>query len=153
MTEKENKLPNRYNLRVYAIITNSKHEMLVSDEFHFGEHFTKFPGGGLEFGEGLSDALKREFMEEFHLKIDVKNIFYVNDYFQLSSFNENDQLLSFYYFATFDEVENFTTSKTPVDLKKEGESLRWVDIATFDVKKMRFPIDQLVAEKLKSFQW
>ena len=54
-----------FNIRVYGILLNDRNEVLVSDECRNGYSFTKFPGGGLEFGEGLVDGLKREF-EHLH---------------------------------------------------------------------------------------
>ena len=43
----------QFNLRVYAFIINDKHEVLLSDEYEFGTFFTKFPGGGVKYGEGF----------------------------------------------------------------------------------------------------
>ena len=51
-------------IRMYGLVVNSKQEVLVSDEFELNMKMTKFPGGGLEFGEGLTDGLRREFREE-----------------------------------------------------------------------------------------
>ena len=45
--------------RTYGILINEKQEVLISDEFRFGRYFRKFPGGGVEKGEGILDALKR----------------------------------------------------------------------------------------------
>ena len=59
---------NLFNIRVYGILINDKKQVLVSDEFIRGSYYTKFPGGGLEFGEGTRDCLKREFKEEMNLK-------------------------------------------------------------------------------------
>ena len=53
-----------FNLRVYGILINEQNQLLVSDEYIRGMKITKFPGGGLEFGEGTRDCLKREFLEE-----------------------------------------------------------------------------------------
>ena len=50
-----------FNLRVYGILINEQNQLLVSDEYIRGMKITKFPGGGLEFGEGTRDCLKREF--------------------------------------------------------------------------------------------
>ena len=60
-----------FNVRVYGILIH-KENLLVSDEFIKGKLITKFPGGGLEFGEGTIDCVIREFMEELNLKIEVK---------------------------------------------------------------------------------
>ena len=54
----------KLNLRVYGLLLNNNGEVLLTDESRFGMEFTKFPGGGIELGEGISDCLKREFIEE-----------------------------------------------------------------------------------------
>ena len=53
------------------ILINDENQVLVSDEYIRGNYYTKFPGGGLEFGEGTRDCLAREFMEEMNLKVEV----------------------------------------------------------------------------------
>ena len=47
----------RVTQRAYGILINEAQEVLVSDEFRFGRYFRKFPGGGVEKGEGIIDAL------------------------------------------------------------------------------------------------
>ena len=76
-----------FNIRVYGILLNEKKQVLVSDEYIRGGYYTKFPGGGLEFGEGTRACLEREFMEEMNLKVEVGDHIYTTDYFQLSAFN------------------------------------------------------------------
>ena len=44
-----------FNIRVYGILINDAKQVLVSDEYIRGTYITKFPGGGLEFGEGTRD--------------------------------------------------------------------------------------------------
>ena len=51
-------------IRVYGIYIDPDKGILVSDELVNGKYITKFPGGGLEFGEGTIDCLKREMVEE-----------------------------------------------------------------------------------------
>ena len=89
----------RFNLRVYGILINEKKQVLVSDEYIRGNYYTKFPGGGLEFGEGTRDCLKREFMEEMNLNVEIGDHIYTTDYFQMSAFNPEHQIISIYYFA------------------------------------------------------
>ena len=64
---------NKFTIRVYGIIINQKNEILISDEFQLGTKMTKLPGGGLEFGEGTIDCIKREFREECNGQ-ELKNI-------------------------------------------------------------------------------
>ena len=59
--------------------------VLVADELIHGRYITKFPGGGLEFGEGTLDAIKREMMEETGIEIEVLSHFYTTDFFQVSN--------------------------------------------------------------------
>ena len=37
-------------------------------------YVTKFPGGGMEFGEGTIDCIKRECMEEFGEEVEVTGV-------------------------------------------------------------------------------
>ena len=56
----------KMNIRVYSLIINNKHEVLLSDEFRLKQNMTKFPGGGLIPGEGTIDCIHREALEEFN---------------------------------------------------------------------------------------
>lgn len=85
-----------FNVRVYGILLDDQNRVLISDERTQNVSFTKFPGGGLEYGEGLIDALKREYMEECGAEIEVLRHVYTTDFFERSSFNHS-QILSIYY--------------------------------------------------------
>ena len=82
-------LINNFTIRVYAIIINNKNEILLSDEFQMGMKMTKFPGGGMEFGEGTIDCLKREAIEEFGQEIEVLDHFYTTDFFNRPGLKKN----------------------------------------------------------------
>ncbi len=55
---------------VYAIIRNSDGVLPVAQTDHKTHRF-EFPGGGVEADESISDALRREVLEETGLAIDV----------------------------------------------------------------------------------
>src|SRR6476620_2511612 len=86
-----------FNIRVYGILINEQKQVLVSDEYIRGNYYTKFCGGGLEQGEGTIDCLKREFMEEMNLKVEVTAHLYTTDFYQQSAFNKDHQIISIYY--------------------------------------------------------
>lgn len=85
-----------FNIRVYGLLINSKNEVLISRERYKDYEFTKFPGGGLEYGEGTLDTLRREFEEELGIKPFNFRHFYTTDFFQKSIMGD-DQVLSIYY--------------------------------------------------------
>ena len=74
-----------FNIRVYGILFGEGKKVLVSDEFIRGNYYTKFPGGGLDFGEGTRDCLKREFKEEMDLDVLVTDHLYTTDLIQMSA--------------------------------------------------------------------
>lgn len=69
-----------FNVRVYGILLDNEKRLLVSDEFIRGAYITKLPGGGLEFGEGTRDCLKREFKEETGLDVTIGEHIYTTDF-------------------------------------------------------------------------
>ena len=148
-----------FNVRVYGILINEKQQILVSDEYIRGAYYTKFPGGGLEMGEGTRDCLKREFKEEMNLNVAVGDHIYTTDYFQMSAFNPDDQLISIYYFAKPLERITFslTSSKfafTEAQLKiyqdkSEIETFRFIDLDDFSEEDMTLPVDKIVAGIIK----
>lgn len=147
------KTPGNFVIRVYGIIVNEHQEVLLSDEFQLGMKMTKFPGGGLEFGEGTIDGLKREFREECNGQ-ELLNInhFYTTDFFQKALFYDNKQLLSIYYTAELVKPVQFNISVKPFDFQdyKDGkQSFRWVKIKNLNEDEITFPIDKFVAGKLK----
>lgn len=138
---------NRFNVRVYGILVD-KGNVLVSDEFIKGKHITKFPGGGLEFGEGTIECVIREFKEELNLKIEAVRHFYTTDFFVTSAFNTKSQVISIYYLVKALEDFSFKTSKKAFDYeKKEGaQSLRWIPVKEIKESNFTFIIDKKIAE-------
>jgi ADP-ribose pyrophosphatase YjhB (NUDIX family) len=151
---------NSFNIRVYGVLINEKKQVLVSDELIRGAYITKFPGGGLEFGEGTRDCLKREFLEEMNLEVEIGEHIYTTDYFQLSAFNPAHQIISIYYIAKplgdirvplrnkafdFDEAQMKIYEAT-----KETETFRFINWNEFSHEAMTLPIDKIVAGIIKT---
>ncbi len=137
----------KFNVRVYGILINDSTEILVSDELDYNFPHTKFPGGGLELGEGTRECLIREFMEECNLKIEVLDHFYTTDFYQKSAFNDT-QIISIYYTVKALEEFAFPVSNIPFDFKDNSngqQSLRWINLKDFDEDCMTLPIDKVVA--------
>jgi 8-oxo-dGTP diphosphatase len=139
-------------IRIYALVVNESKEILLSDEYMYSMRMTKFPGGGLEFGEGILDCLKREAIEEFGQPIEIISHFYTTDYYQKAMFHENAQLISIYYTARFPEPIRFKISHQPYDFSENSticQSFRWKKIENLTQQDFTFPTDQKVAEMLK----
>lgn len=137
----------KFNIRIYGILINDKNEVLVSDEARLGLRFTKFPGGGLEWGEGLIEGLKREFKEELGIEINVLNLFYITDFFQVSAFQKNDQLISIYYLVSSEECDTILVNEE-ANYSNLKEQHRWISLTTLAEGDVVFPIDKLVVNKL-----
>lgn len=148
-----------FNIRVYGILINEEKQVLVADEFIRGNYYTKFPGGGLEFGEGTRDCLKREFKEEMNLEVEIGDHIYTTDYFQMSAFNPQHQIISIYYFARALEPITFPLRQSSFDFDEkqlevyqatgETETFRFIDWKNFSEESVTLPIDKIVAGIIK----
>lgn len=139
-----------FNVRVYGLLLNENDELLISDEQEYGMRFTKFPGGGLELGESLIEGLKREFMEECNLEIEIVGHFYTTDFLVKSAFN-NSQIISVYYLVRSISPVNLIIKNIPFDFDGEGEVLqafRWVPLTSLSIADFEFPTDKRVVELL-----
>jgi 8-oxo-dGTP diphosphatase len=139
----------KFNIRVYGILIQDN-QVLVSDEYIKGNHITKFPGGGLEFGEGTIDCLKREFMEEMDLPVQIISHFYTTDFFVPSAFALDNQVISIYYLVK-PEIEIMTTiSINPHDyiIKEGAQSFRWINFSDLRENDFTLILDQKVGNML-----
>lgn len=149
-----------FNIRVYGILVNEQKQVLVSDEYIRGAYYTKFPGGGLEFGEGTRDCLKREFKEEMDLEVEIGEHIYTTDFFQMSAFNPEHQIISIYYSAkALEEIKaplrdkefDFDEKQMEVYHRSgETETFRFVNWEDFSSEAVTLPIDKVVADLIKN---
>ena len=143
-----------FNVRVYGIMFNDQKQILVSDEYIRGGYYTKFPGGGLEFGEGTLECIIREWQEELSQQVDVVEHIYTTDFFQISAFDNVTQIISIYYLVK--AVSPFTAPilSQPFDFEipegiTEVEGVRWINWDEFSSASVTLPIDKVVADMVK----
>ena len=140
-----------FNLRVYGLCLDGE-DIWISKEVSEKYQFTKFPGGGLQAGEGLADCLRREWKEETGVEPDSLQFYFVNDFYQESAFNPNQQIFAFYFLVQ---------CKMPDTIIHHDET-RWnsrFDVSIYKTKlseltenDLTFPIDKLVLQMLKNDQ-
>ena len=131
----------KINVRVYACAVKDQKVLTLFEEYA-GENLIKFPGGGLEFGEGLIDCLHREFDEELNVQIEVVEHLYTQEDFLVSRFRENEQLLTIYYKVKILNENDFLILDPCI------EKTEWIDLNTTE-NPFVLPIDRIVFEKLK----
>jgi 8-oxo-dGTP diphosphatase len=138
----------RFNVRVYGILIQDE-KVLVSDEYIQGHNITKFPGGGLEYGEGTIDCLIREFKEEMNVNIRIKSHFYTTDFFVKSAF-DSSQVVSIYYLVETTEKSNFPTHQVAFDYESTAgsQALRWVQLKEISNANFTLIIDKKVGDML-----
>lgn len=130
-----------FNIRIYGLLIH-QHKILIIREPFAGSMIDKFPGGGLEYGEGTTDCLKREFLEELNLEIEVESHFYTQDFFLQSRFDENEQILMIYY-----RVKSIDLMQLQV-LDPDIQELIWKDLNELSSDSLTLPTDRHVVEML-----
>lgn len=137
-----------FNIRVYGILMDQNDRVLISDERKQKVMFTKFPGGGLEYGEGIIDALKREYIEECNLPIEVVRHVYTTDFFEKSSFDESQVVSIYYLVKNLKDLDldfksdrfDFTSTEKSIE---ENQSFRLVPINELKEEDFTFKTDQI----------
>ncbi len=132
-----------WNVRVYGLWIKNQ-QLLILREPYAVEILYKFPGGGVEFGEGVEDALKREFLEELNVKLYDIEHFYTQEHFVQSKFKKHEQLLTIYYVVKSDH----SLSMDIVDPEKEIQEINWVPLENLRSENVTLPVDKIVVSKL-----
>ncbi|RPD41905.1 NUDIX domain-containing protein [Chitinophaga barathri] len=145
----------QFTVRVYGIMINENKQVLVSDEYIRGGYYTKFPGGGLEFGEGTLECIVREWKEEVNQEVEVVEHLYTTDFFQMNAFNNVQQIIAIYYLVR--AVSPFVAPilEKPFAFEvPEGatqvEGVRWVEWDAFSSEAVTLPTDKRVSDIVKA---
>jgi len=106
-------LPNeQFHVGVYGILINQKKILLIKKSRGPYKGMYDLPGGGIEFGETIVNALKREFIEETGIILSSYSFFTNNecfcDYINDSGEKKKMHHLGLYYkvVARFDKIKN-----------------------------------------------
>jgi len=142
----------RFNVRVYFFLIAGPGEatslapgdqVLVSDEWIAGRRCTKWPGGGLEFGEGPKDCARREAMEELGQPIVLGDLVHATGGCVRSAWRPTEQVLCHYYLARLQETPAFRIAQKPFDFDGAStQSLRWETASEFDPESLSFATDR-----------
>jgi mutator protein MutT len=129
-----------YTVRVYGILVNEQKEVLLSREKIGDFAFLKFPGGGLDAGEGIAEALVREFGEETGLTITGKELLYVSDFYAESKFLPGKAVIAVYYIVKIrrDAIGDFHPKEKDFS-REHSMELQWMKVN--DVKPEDFTFE------------
>lgn len=130
-----------FNIRIYGLLIE-QNRLLITKEPFVDELIYKFPGGGLEFGEGLHDCLIREFKEELNLDIEVVKHIFTQENFIQSAVNPDEQVLMIYYQVKAKNFEDFKVKTS--DIKE----LIWKDLDELKAEDLTMPTEQKAVQEL-----
>lgn len=130
-----------FNVRIYGLLIHN-HRLMILEEPFMGEIVKKFPGGGLEFGEGTRDCLKREFKEELNLDIRVGEHFYTQDFFLQSGLDPKEQILMIYYRVELTDISQLHVEEAAI------KELIWIDLDMLSEDDLSLPTDKIVTRML-----
>lgn len=130
----------RFNVRVYGIWIQEG-RTLVNEETIRKKSYIKFIGGGLEYGEGVTNCLHREWKEELNLDIKVLEHFYTTEFFQKSFFDDT-QVISIYYLIEPLHPDPYIINTNP------EEYTHWIKLEDITPETFSLPIDKVVAKKI-----
>ena len=140
----------RFNIRVYGLLIDNARVLLIDEEVR-GRHLTKFPGGGLELGEGPAECIVREFAEETGIDVRVSGHIYTTDFFQRSAFRPEEQIISIYY--RLEAIGPIPDGDLPIPFDRHEPhenilGLRWVALSEIKPEDVSLPIDRHVVTQI-----
>ena len=116
--------PDRPFVGVSALVHHNGHILLAQRDKPPSEGIWTLPGGAVETGETLEDAIKRELLEETHLVIQPHHI---ADLVEVIRHDENGQCARHFVIAVFYATLNVSSQSMP-DLfpSDDARDAQWV---------------------------
>lgn len=108
---------------VSAIIFNPEGKILLCKSHKWDNKYV-IPGGHIELGEKMEEALKREVMEETGLKIYDLKLISLKESVYSETFHEKKHFIFIDYICK--------TNSSKVSLNDEAEAYQWVDIGEME---------------------
>lgn len=128
-----------FNIRVYGVCVRNGNLLTLSEPF-MGKVVVKLPGGGLEYGEGPVDCLKREFEEELGILVTVKESFYIQETYVTSLAKNNKQIVMLYFLVEIPDETVFNIGDANI------QEVAWRPIT--EPCALTLPVDQSMYQKL-----
>jgi len=117
----------------YAVVINDGKILLMKTKTT-GKYW--FPGGGIDLGEKLENAMKREVREEAGIEIEVEKFLSFKEvFFYYEPLDEAYQNFSFFYLCKPITTELLDDDK--VDQEDESEKPRWIDLKSIKKEEMQ----------------
>jgi len=139
-----------FNVRVYFLLWDADRKRLLFSREKIGDTmYLKFPGGGLERGEGTRDCAIREGMEELGVDIIPLELLGITENFVPSLFKNGEQILAVYYLAACNDYTAITAASSPVN-DDHYEGMIWCQPEVFDQLQLELASDKIMLTKFSA---
>lgn len=137
----------RFNLRVYGLLAD-RGRLLTCREPFGGRTVTKLPGGGVEWGEGPEEALRRELLEEMGQPTRILGHIYTTGFFVRSAIRREEQIVSIYYAVAVPRPDLVKTGAGRESIVWEWKDLDDLRAGDFDLPVDRYLIGEILEGRL-----
>ena len=123
----------------YAVVIDGG-KILLNNTKSTGKYW--FPGGAVDLGEKLEDAIKREVREETGIEIEIeKFLLFKEMFFYYEPSDEAYQNFSFFYLCKPRTIELLADDK--VDQEDESEKPRWIDLKSIKKEEIQTGAEEI----------
>ncbi len=136
----------RFHVGVYGILIKNKKILLIKKSRGAYKDMYDLPGGGIEFGEKIEEALKREFIEETGVTLSSYSFFSNNEYF-CDYMNESGEPRKLHHIGLYYKVTaSFESIKSDSD-GQDSLGAEFIDIKELNKIKIA-PIAKKIIDRV-----